>query len=306
MNNNTPADLASIYGDWNPEAHMQGRRQVEQNNQMQAQELEKSSLANIFSAQQNPQLLEQQRLSNDGMGFDNMSRGVKGRHDVATEGFKLDDAKRAQALAAPEHEIKMMATKAQQMAYDPDPAIQAKGKKLMQMSQAAIEARQKHADEMEKQELIRKSAERVAAGNNAASRYGADSRERLAASRSKITGPLEEQLAGAKGLQHRSNIYLGAAERAMKAGDDAAAAHYRAESLKALQEDIAARGAAAQVGSGDRPDLDALGIPTNKSRGYPIQEAPAVTQLPAGSKQIGTSGGKPVYQTPDGKKFIGE
>lgn len=32
--------------------------------------------------------------------------------------------------------------------------------------------------------------------------------------------------------------------------------------------------------------------------------AGAVKALPAGAKQIGTSGGKPVYQTPDGKKFI--
>ena len=28
--------------------------------------------------------------------------------------------------------------------------------------------------------------------------------------------------------------------------------------------------------------------------------------LPPGAKQVGTSGGKPVYQTPDGKRFIGE
>lgn len=34
--------------------------------------------------------------------------------------------------------------------------------------------------------------------------------------------------------------------------------------------------------------------------------AKAVSTLPAGAKQIGTSGGKPVYQTPDGRKFIGE
>lgn len=33
---------------------------------------------------------------------------------------------------------------------------------------------------------------------------------------------------------------------------------------------------------------------------------PAQKALPAGAKQIGTSGGKPVYQTPDGKKFIQE
>lgn len=35
-------------------------------------------------------------------------------------------------------------------------------------------------------------------------------------------------------------------------------------------------------------------------------QAPSVSGLPAGAKQIGTSGGKPVYQTPDGKKFIGD
>ena len=32
--------------------------------------------------------------------------------------------------------------------------------------------------------------------------------------------------------------------------------------------------------------------------------APALSSLPSGAVQIGTSGGKPVYQTPDGKKFI--
>jgi hypothetical protein len=39
----------------------------------------------------------------------------------------------------------------------------------------------------------------------------------------------------------------------------------------------------------------------------PTAAAPKATvkALPAGAKQIGTSGGKPVYQTPDGKKFIG-
>lgn len=31
-----------------------------------------------------------------------------------------------------------------------------------------------------------------------------------------------------------------------------------------------------------------------------------INKLPAGAKQIGTSKGKPVYQTPDGKKFIGD
>jgi hypothetical protein len=34
--------------------------------------------------------------------------------------------------------------------------------------------------------------------------------------------------------------------------------------------------------------------------------APTIPDLPKGAVQIGTSGGKPVYQTPDGKKFIGQ
>jgi hypothetical protein len=38
---------------------------------------------------------------------------------------------------------------------------------------------------------------------------------------------------------------------------------------------------------------------TNKAAGKS-----AVPSLPPGAVQIGTSNGKPVYQTPDGKKFI--
>lgn len=34
--------------------------------------------------------------------------------------------------------------------------------------------------------------------------------------------------------------------------------------------------------------------------------AAPMSSLPPGSKQIGTSGGKPVYQTPDGKQFLGK
>lgn len=43
-----------------------------------------------------------------------------------------------------------------------------------------------------------------------------------------------------------------------------------------------------------------------KGSGTPPRTTAAVSGLPAGAVKIGTSGGKPVYQTPDGKKFIGE
>lgn len=184
----TPTQLSEVYGDWNPSSYIKGQEQAQiaqdygrESLAQTRQKTQQDSLETMFKQQNLPQRVEKARLENEGLGFDNMSKGVKGRLDVATEGYKLDDAKRAQALAAPEHEIKRMAMQAQQWAYSNDPALQEKGKKLMMMSQAAIEARQKHAEEMEKQELIRKSAERVAAGNNAATlgaaRIGAESRK---------------------------------------------------------------------------------------------------------------------------------
>lgn len=43
----------------------------------------------------------------------------------------------------------------------------------------------------------------------------------------------------------------------------------------------------------------------SRPTGQPTVSQP-VNKLPSGAKQIGTSKGKPVYQTPDGKKFIGD
>lgn len=46
---------------------------------------------------------------------------------------------------------------------------------------------------------------------------------------------------------------------------------------------------------------------SGSKQGQPQKQSGAVLKsLPQGAKQIGTSGGKPVYQSPDGKKWIGE
>lgn len=44
-----------------------------------------------------------------------------------------------------------------------------------------------------------------------------------------------------------------------------------------------------------------------KYKGNPPAPPPAqpIANLPQGAKQVGTSGGKPVFQTPDGKRFVG-
>lgn len=54
-------------------------------------------------------------------------------------------------------------------------------------------------------------------------------------------------------------------------------------------------------------ELKKRGLPGAAPAAAPAPAAPKTTlsALPPGAKQIGTSKGKPVYQTPDGRKFIG-
>lgn len=292
MDNNMPsmADLSTIFGSYSPEMYMQGQRQIGYSNQMQEQNIEKSSLANQFSAQQNPQLLENQRLQNEGVGFDNQSKGAKARFDVATEGFKLDDEKRKQALAAPEHEIKMMAAQAQQMAYSPDPAVQAKGKKLMQMSQAAIEARQKHTEEIEKQELIRKSAERVAAGNNAATRYTAD--KNLEGRKIGVTGKSDPMTIVSKLGYEKAAQYFHT--QAMFTEDAEMALKYKELAATYEQANLAQKNAAAQ-GKVD-PSFTGLPtqtVPTHMGTQTPKPQAPSAPAVGTVSKGHVFLGGDP-------------
>lgn len=285
----SPDQLGQIYGDWNPEAYMQGRKQVDLSNQFQGQSLEKGrlanerdGLANLYTRQNDPQRLEQQRLQNEGNVQDNISKGVKARSDTFMEPFKMDEARRAQALALPDHEIKMKAAQAQQMMYSDDPAVQANGQRLMQMSQAAVEAKQKHAYEMEKQEMIRKSAEKIAAGNNATSlgvaNIGANAR--MAAGARKAADPAS--VAAKLGYEKGAVYYSIQAENAETPEEQA---QFMALAQRFEQANMNQKNAQA----GSKPDLNALGIPTNvvpSALAPNSPPAPVKAQAPSGAVQM--------------------
>lgn len=81
-------------------------------------------------------------------------------------------------------------------------------------------------------------------------------------------------------------------EKQPRRGDTAAVAEHE-QALKTYRSLQAKLAAAMDERIGDKP-----GTPK------PAKPAAVLKTLPPGAKQIGTSGGKPVYQTPDGKKFI--
>lgn len=231
--NSSPADLEAIYGVGNPEAYNQGRQQIGLNNMLQNEDVQQQqqktysdTLANQFSAQNNPIKLQQGQATLETTRNTNIEGGVKARISAQTEGLQLDAEKMKQILASSDGQIKQMANQAQQMAYSDDPAVQAKGKRLMQLSALAVEARQKHADEMEKQDVIRKSAERVAAGHDATTRYGIDQRAALAKERQGTNKSVEQQIATAKNSDQRVGIYEAASRQATLAGDNELAQYY--------------------------------------------------------------------------------
>lgn len=282
-----PQQLNEIYGDWNPEAYMQGRSQVGMSNRSQEEALRKQSLANLYEQQDIPLRLEKSRLANEGTAFENVGRGVASRVSAATEGLQLDAAKMKQILSASDDQIKMMANQAQQMTYSLDPAISEKGKRLMQLSAAAIEARQKHADEMEKVMMQRESAEQVARIGASASMYGADTRLRAAQARQKANATVESSLLGAKTADQRAGIYDQGARQAMLSGDQELADYYKLQGQRERDAILTKARAAAETSAAVKPDLSQMGIPTVGVPGAakPPVAAPTRT-IPPGAIQM--------------------
>lgn len=86
----------------------------------------------------------------------------------------------------------------------------------------------------------------------------------------------------------------------------------RGERVEAIAADLLSKNAFRYTKSGPQGALaDAAAIVDAAGGSAPATPrtttaSRGISTLPPGSKQIGTSGGKPVYQTPDGKRFIGK
>lgn len=291
MNMPTLADLQDLYGAGSVSALQQAEqqqglaRQYAQQEVQQAQnKTQEGTLKNLFDAEQNPQLIQQRGLENIGLGNKNITEGVDARRAAANEGMQLSEDQRKFALTATQQDLDMADKWAEGEIRSGDPQRMQEARKILDFSSAARTAKALADAAMERQKEQSRASKYSADSSAAASRYGADTRAAAAKARQTTNTSVEEKIAGAKTLQHKSNIYDAAANKARLDGDDEMARYYSQKSLGALQEDIAARGASAQVGAAQQLNLGALQEGRLERQGGPVgaPTAPPPRALPPG------------------------
>lgn len=163
MNLPTLADLQDLYGAGSVSALNQAEQQyglaqqyAQGELQGQEQEIQSKTLKNMFDTQQNPQLIEQRRLENIGLGNKNTTEGVAARRAAANEGMQLTEDQHKFALNAQEHEIKSAELWAEGEMRSGNPQRMTEAKKILDFTASARTARAKaEADMLVEQERSR-------------------------------------------------------------------------------------------------------------------------------------------------------
>lgn len=292
-------------------------RQFQQSKQQELQEnIKAKSLANLYDEQANPTRLEQGRATLETSNLANRTAGVNARIAERTEPNALQAKLNEYVSKAGQHEIEMIFQGAQKAATSLDPTIRKQGEELLQRTQDALKAKQASLYKIAEEEPKLRSNEKIGAGHDAASRYGADSRERAAAARGKIVGGMDQEILKMKGNPFGiADVYNRYAYKAQKEGDIETAQYLSQQAQYILTEaNRKAAAGAAQSGSGS-PQLDAsTGTLVNRPGAAPVPIAPG---LPGNAppSTAPTSGGPPgwtlhtdangnkAWVSPDKKQF---
>lgn len=148
-------DYDSMLG-MNPWAQMQANEQLGLANQFQQQDLqkgnlanEKASLDNLFTAQDNPNRVQERVLTNQGLDIGNQDKGIDLNRKKANQQNILNADQRKAALDATDDHIKEMDNHVGVMLRSQDPAEREEGLKLQQFMPQILAERRKQADAME-------------------------------------------------------------------------------------------------------------------------------------------------------------
>lgn len=310
------ADLQGIYGAWNPQAYLQAQENLGLGQQFQQQALQQQrnvtqegTLKNLFAEQNNPAKLQEQLLTNTGKQTSNEVAGLGLERAKANQSNLLSEDQRRAALGATEDEMKAWDQHVYQMMRSPNPQDRQEAMQMQQLMPAFQEARRKHQEELDKTKLQTGSAEKIEGMRTGSAQKIAQMN--IDAGKYVKTpkggqGIADIQSAVQTGKMTAEKAAVALHGAAMFTEDPEQAQKYRDMASQYEQFAMNQRNAAA----GGKPDLAQMGIPTQPiapALGTIQQAAPKiVTTLPEGAKKIGTSNGSPVYQLPDGRKFIGQ
>jgi hypothetical protein len=263
-------------------------------------------IANQFDMQNNPIRLRSntadaygKELSNTGKEFENKGKARTERISSATEGLQLDAAQKKLIQQATEDEVKAMGDIFQRLAYSANPEEAKKGLAGLQLHKDFIKIREQGNEQRKTQKQIKEDQMAIVKYTQQQQTAREEAKAKAKAS---ITKNIDDQLATGKVTPQNAAVAL-MAEAAKTSDPDIRAilverANVMANLAQQLRPDP-------NVG---KPEIE--GLPTRERAPIQLGGNPgnprsnqAQPKLPAGAKQIGTSGGKPVYEI-DGKKFI--
>lgn len=319
MDFTTADDLLKMYGNRNPISNFIFDEQIAnqaQNRQlgMQGKGLDNrgKELANLYAEQNDPIRLQDNQATLAGKRIKNEQDTFALDKTTRTHESDVNQALRDAVSKLKESDLKDLEREAQRLSYSMNPDERKAGLDLMQQHKSFVEIRARGEDQRKtaaQQQEHAKALETQRAGN-------AVSLERTKAelgkyNRGTTATTVDQQLAKARNALQAAEILENAYYVAVENNDMAAAARYKERAINARQR--AAEDASNRAMGAPGMGVDAQGKYTEKARpeavapiagGNPGNPRANVNpQLPPGAKQVGTSGGKPVYEI-NGQQFI--
>jgi len=179
--------------------------------QQEGANLKKTTLANQFDEQNNPQLLEHQGLVNRGLGVDT-------RIKEGTEALQLDAKQKEFVQKAKQSDLDMMEIQGQRWAYSPDPKQRAQGEEILRMHKDFIKMR-------DQGKIAEDSQRRLFAQQQALQAQREAAAQRQAAQRAATRGATTAKVSGLT-TDKQVAEYMRLAQEAQAQGDNDTAAYY--------------------------------------------------------------------------------
>jgi len=245
--------------------------------------IQQQNLANMFAEQDNPLKLENQRMTNEGLGYTNRQQAVKSTYDETMAPLKLSTDQQKFVMDAKKADLDALELGAQQMAYSPNPDEAAEGKRLLMMHKDFIKIREQAKISEESQSRLFKQQQDMQAQREAAA-------QRLTAQKAAARSSGAAKVS-ALGSDKQYAEYMRLAQQAQM-DNDPETANYYFNWAQTVSRDIASRRADPAAGKTILTPEGLAPAPTRPATTLPqpVQQLGApqatVAKVPPGAAQL--------------------